>query len=63
MEIKAEIPTFTIKLWRNENSVFPEIIRFVAEIKRDKESGDIIIGTIFEDIRVHYRDELKIEIN
>lgn len=60
---KEEVRTFSIKLWKDENAGQPELIQQVMEIRRDKENGDFIIETVFEDIRVPYNDELKIEVN
>ena len=41
----------TVKYWP-EGKGSPEIVKNVTSIKKDPETGDFIIGTIFEDIKV-----------
>lgn len=41
----------TVKYWP-ENSENPEIIQNVTSIQRDGKTGDFVIGTIFDDIRI-----------
>ena len=42
----------SVKYWP-EDSGSPEIVQNVTSIQRDGKTGDFIIGTIFDDIRVH----------
>lgn len=42
----------SVKYWPEDNGS-PEIVQNVTSIQRDGKTGDFIIGTIFDDIRVH----------
>ena len=54
----------TVKYWPDtEENESPQIVQNVTSIKRDGKTGDFIIGTIFDDIRIHCKKyETVIEV-
>lgn len=57
----------TVKYWPDgpeEESGEPQFIQDVTSIKRDPKTGEFVIGTIFDDIRIPYKKfETVIEVS
>jgi hypothetical protein len=66
-DFDAKNMMMTVKYWPDgpeEESGEPQFITDVTSIKRDPKTGEFVIGTIFDDIRIPYKKfETVIEVS